>query len=192
MDRNTGLLTTFTVQERSKNLGVWLDLDSFDTLDEARDELKVQREEGGAEQKLRIVKTEDIIVEGEELTGSDEAPWGPITTMTFDLATDDGTERLGEVNLSDMPTRINAYFGMGQQSWTDCQGRPPMNLPGLQSAAYVRADIADDMLEQLKRNAQGLRNLLEFDWITDEGHREWIQEAINEVDAVVDKAEDKT
>ena len=66
MDRDTGLLTTYTVQEWSKNLGVWLDLDSFNTLDNARAELKAQREEGGAKQKLRIVKTEDIIVEGEE------------------------------------------------------------------------------------------------------------------------------
>ena len=84
------------------------------------------------------------------MTGSDEKPWGPITTMTFDLATDDGTERLGEVNLSDMPTRINAYFGMGQQSWTDAQGRQPLKLPGILGAGYVRADIADDMLAALK------------------------------------------
>ena len=123
------------------------------------------------------------------MTDSNEAPWGPISQVKLYHMSDDGSECLGVVNLSDMPARINAYDGMGQQSWTDAQGRQPLNLPGLQSAAYVRADIADDMLEQLKRNAQGLRNLLEFDWITNEGRREAVRQVISQVDAVIAEAE---
>ena len=138
------------------------------------------------------------------MTGSDEAPWGPISKITFDLETDDGTERLGEVNLSKHTPGPWSYNMRGQIA--PCkEGDMFLDLHRQVAAVYAHGGQADvtkanarliaaapDMLAQLKRNAQGLRNLLEFDWITDEGHREWIQEAINEVDAVVDKAEGKT
>lgn len=48
---------------------------------------------------------------------------------------------------------------------------------------------APAMLAQLRRNRQGLTNLLELEWITHAGHRQAICEVILEIEAVIAGAE---
>ena len=50
----------------------------------------------------------------------------------------------------------------------------------------------DALVEQLKRNRQGLENLLEFHWIENPGHRQAIREVIIEINGVLRKAGIKT
>ncbi len=47
----------------------------------------------------------------------------------------------------------------------------------------------DALVAHIKRERQGLANLLEFRWITDPGHRQAIHEAIMEADAVIASTE---
>lgn len=46
----------------------------------------------------------------------------------------------------------------------------------------------EKLMLQLQRNQQGLRNLLELDWITHEGHRQAILETIIEIDRTLKAA----
>ena len=87
--------------------------------------------------------------------------------------------------MSDMPEKITA---IRPTTRSNCW------MPGFltfrdQHARYVRADIADDMRAQLKRNAQGLRNLLDHHAIVSPGDRVIAEKFLSDTEEAIAKAE---